>query len=134
MRFKEVFKYILMVIDLLCVSHVNVVVSESMEPTLHRGDLIIVDHNVENLQVGDIIVYHAIWTSQPEDVVHRIVQKQQKGANITYRTKGDNHITNPGPDPQIIQPRQIETKIINLNNQPLVIPNVGYINLWIRGL
>jgi signal peptidase I len=72
---------------------VMAVVSSSMVPTLNKGDLVIVKGTeVENIVVGDIIVYHN--PLQGVAVVHRVVDiKEENGERIFY-TKGDNNITN----------------------------------------
>ena len=46
-------------------------------------------------------------------------------------TKGDN---NPSPDPALVYPNQIISKVVSINGMPLVIPKIGYVTLWIRGL
>ncbi len=68
--------------------------SESMEPTIMTGDLIIV-HTVDNadeLEVGDIVTY---WENQPGGalITHRIaeVTTDSEGKKV-YRTKGDGNV------------------------------------------
>jgi signal peptidase len=69
--------------------------SESMEPTLYRGDLVIVRAvDVQTLQVGDIIIFNATWHSNVP-VVHRIIEIENVSGELQFITKGDN---NPGPD------------------------------------
>ena len=75
------------------------VVSESMEPTLHIGDMVIIQKADYN--VGDIVVY--MRGSIP--IIHRIIQKGPEG----YTIKGDN---NPVADPDIVQQKQIVGKTI----------------------
>jgi signal peptidase I len=64
----------------------------SMLPTLEGGDLVVIQSTTVNqIHVGDIIVYGAPCSAGGESVVHRVV-------NITVAgliTKGDN---NPGTD------------------------------------
>ncbi len=111
-------------------TEMNVVVSETMAPTIHRGDVVIVTKNTANIQVGDIIIYNATWFQDP--VIHRVIsiQNDSKG-NILYELKGDN---NPKPDPKLVSPNQITYKVVNTNNGPQVIPKLGYITIWLRGL
>lgn len=108
----------------------NVVVSGSMEPVLYRGDIVIIDTNPSTIQVGDIVVYHANWFNQP--VIHRVIKigQDQNGATAMV-IKGDN---NPAPDQDIVYPNQIISKVVTINGSPLVIPKIGYVTLWIRGL
>ncbi len=82
--------------------------SESMEPTLYRGDLIIlraVDPNT--LQVGDIIVFD--FGSLDVPVVHRIIHIENTSGYLEFTTKGDN---NPGPDPEARVASDIHGKVI----------------------
>jgi signal peptidase len=82
---------------------VMAVVSGSMEPTFHKGDLI-VSKGVppETLEVGDVIVYEN--PVKRIDVVHRIVAKEQRGYHIYFFTKGDNNVTNPQWDQETVPP------------------------------
>ncbi len=93
------------------------VVSNSMDPTLHVGDLLIlkgVDPN--NIQEGMIVVYE-----NPELggrlVVHRVYEVYPDG---TFRTKGDNNVTNPRPDPWIVKPSEVKGVVV------FRIPYLGY--------
>lgn len=81
---------------------VVIVISNSMEPNINKGDLLFVkgidssdikEGTIENKE-GDIVVYDArgLWDNAPEEpVVHRVVQKWY---NVTthkwyFYTKGD---------------------------------------------
>ncbi|WP_414469169.1 signal peptidase I [Methanobacterium sp. ACI-7] len=105
-------------------SNMNLVVSESMAPTLHRGDVVIVEKNPDNIQVGDIVVYDAVWFPQP--IIHRVIAiKNDSKGNILYQMKGDNL---PVPDPELVSKNQITSKVVN------IIPEIGHTALQIRGL
>jgi signal peptidase I len=111
-------------------TEMNVVISDTMAPTIHRGDIVIVTKNTTNIQVGDIIIYNATWF--PDPVIHRVIsRKNDSEGNIRYERKGDN---NPKPDPKLASPNQITYKVVNSNNGPQVILKLGYITLWLRGL
>jgi signal peptidase I len=111
-------------------TEMNVVVSDTMAPTLYRGDIVIVTKNTTNIQVGDIIIYNATWF--PDPVIHRVISiKNDSEGNILYELKGDN---NPKTDPELVSPNQITYKVVNTDNGPEVIPKLGYITLWLRGL
>jgi signal peptidase I len=129
-RWKEIATYIaIILIGIIVAQHLNVVVSGSMEPVLYRGDIVVID-NPNNIHVGDIIVYQATWFPQP--VIHRVIYiGKTPNGEIYYITKGDN---NPSPDPAGVYPRQVISKVITVNKTPMVIPKVGYVTLWIRGL
>lgn len=107
-----------------------VMVSGSMEPSIYRGDLIQVDNNPSNIEVGDIIVYNAIWFGEP--VLHRVTAiNKAKNGTIYFTAKGDN---NQMQDPEPVYQNQIISKVVTKNGQPVTIPKLGYITLWIRGL
>lgn len=86
------------------------VVSDSMEPVLHRGDLLLVTGD-ENYEIDDIIIFNK--PGIPYTVVHRIVAKTDKG----FITKGDN---NPVADPGYIMLDEIKGKV------RFAIPVLGY--------
>lgn len=80
----------------------NTIQSQSMEPVMHKGDLIIgkvVDENTPEFKVGDIVIYTT--TKQMDDgtnqyvlVCHRIVKTKVEGETTYYLTKGDyNDVT-----------------------------------------
>ncbi len=107
-----------------------VVVSNSMEPSIYRGDIVKVENNPSNIQVEDIIIYKAAWI--PEEVLHRVTEVRKAENGTTYFiAKGDN---NPVQDPEPVYQNQIVSKVVTSNGQPVVIPKIGYISLWIRGL
>jgi signal peptidase I len=137
---REIATYIIIIIlGIIMAQHLNVVVSGSMEPVFYRGDVVLIEKsnflgleeiNPNNLKVGDIIIYHATWF--PEPVIHRIIDTGQTANGKTYYvTKGDN---NPRQDPALVSTEQVQAKVVSLGTQPVVIPKIGYITLWIRGL
>ena len=88
------------------------VVSESMEPTLHVGDMVVIAKS--DYQVGDIVVY--MRGSIP--IIHRIIEKNNEGFII----KGDN---NPVSDPGVVKQSQIVGKSV------VVFPVLGYPRLFL---
>ncbi|MEN6294336.1 MAG: signal peptidase I [Methanobacterium sp.] len=108
----------------------KVMVSNSMEPSIYRGDIVKVENNPSKIQVGDIIIYNATWI--PEEVLHRVIAVHKAENGTTYFiAKGDN---NPVQDPEPVYQNQIVSKVVTSNGKPVVIPKIGYISLWIRGL
>lgn len=141
---KEILSYVvIIIIGIILAQHLNVVVSGSMEPVFYRGDVVVIQKanflgiselNTSDLNVGDIVIYDATWF--PEPVIHRIIFKGNlPDGTLYYKTKGDN---NPTPDPVVVYPEQVQAKVISFGEPPgqtpLVIPKIGYITLWIRGL
>jgi signal peptidase len=84
------------------------VVSGSMEPNLHVGDLMIVRAQ-ESYSAGDIAIYNRGRIT----IIHRIVDITPQG----YVFKGDN---NPAPDPDIVPPERV------LGRGLFAIPLLGY--------
>lgn len=77
-----------------------VVISGSMEPNIHKGDLLFLTHKepediklgtIENKE-GDVIVYDArgLWAGAPDEpIVHRVVDSKQNESGSFFLTKGD---------------------------------------------
>lgn len=141
---KEILSYVvIIIIGIILAQHLNVVVSGSMEPVFYRGDVVVIqkanflglsEMNTSQLNVGDIVIYDATWF--PEPVIHRIIYKgTTPDGRLYYQTKGDN---NPSPDPVVVYPEQVQAKVINFGQNsgqsPFVIPQIGQITIWIRGL
>ena len=104
--------YFILQISFNTESPIVVVVSGSMEPQIHKGDLLFVmgrePENIKNGTIidkdGDIIVFNAqgLWPSAPiEPIVHRVIEKYQDGGIWYFRTKGDaNSIRDAAPIPE----------------------------------
>ena len=132
------------------------VVSDSMYPVMKRGDLVVVENaywefNPEDVKVGDIVVYDAHWPlsgnridyiiyldnktlyiysgNYTRPVIHRVIEKVKIGNEYYIITKGDN---NPTYDPELISIDQIRRKVITVNGNPLVIPYIGYISIYLK--
>lgn len=73
--------------------------TDSMKPTLRKGDYIFIEKcNADDLKVGDVVTYHTILDGKKVINTHRIVEIVSNGDIIQYRTQGDNRETNPEPD------------------------------------
>ena len=93
--------------------------SDSMTPTISRGDLFLMNPFSRNFDVGDIIVFHRRdgWT------VHRIFAVTEKG----YITKGDHNVATDqqeGKYPEVTR-QDIAGKVIVLFGTPLVLRGGG---------
>ena len=136
---KEIASYaVILIIVLIAAQHLNVVVSGSMEPAFYRGDIVMVEKadflgihefNPEDVQVGDVVVYDAKWFDQP--VIHRIIDIKDINGTTMYKIKGDN---NNAPDPYYVTSDQIREKVVTWGDNLVVIPKIGYLSIWLRGL
>ena len=136
---KEIVIYLIIIIICFIASqHLNVVVSGSMEPVFYRGDLFIVEHtnfygisefDPNTVQVGDIVVYDATWYNEP--VIHRVINITDINGSQYFVIKGDN---NPSPDKYYVTPSQIQAKVLTIGDQPVIIPKIGYVTIFLRGL
>ena len=136
---KEVASYvIILVIVLIAAQHLNVVVSGSMEPAFYRGDIVLVqkadflginEFNPDDVKVGDVVVYDAAWYDQP--VIHRIINITDINGTTMYVIKGDN---NNGPDPYYVKSDQIKEKVVTSGDNLVIVPKIGYLSIWLRGL
>jgi signal peptidase len=69
-----------------------IVLTESMEPTIQSGDLIICRNTAaENVNENDIISFYDPASNSSSIITHRVVQVIQKDGNIFFETKGDNN-------------------------------------------
>ncbi|ROW00394.1 hypothetical protein VMCG_07332 [Cytospora schulzeri] len=65
------------------------VISESMAPAFHRGDVLLLWNRKPTIEAGDIPV---IWfEGNPLPMVHRVVQVFIDGSKQQFLTKGDNN-------------------------------------------
>ena len=94
-------------------------------------------HFAMRLFVGEIcnkfiepkLNYNAKWFNQP--VIHRIIDIKEINGKTVYEIKGDN---NNRSDPYYVTADQIQAKVIKWGDKPVVIPYIGTISLWLRGL
>lgn len=97
--------------------------SESMAPTLKRGDVLAAQGGVDITNIvaeygtGDIIVFHKP-RSPDELIVHRAVEKHESSGVTYLTTKGDNNI---GPDPWQVYDDDLVGIVVEVNSSPIVI-------------
>ena len=137
--YKEIASYIIILaVVLILAQHLNVVVSGSMEPAFYRGDIVAVEKSnllgihefdPKSVQVGDIVVYDAAWFDQP--VIHRVINITEINGTTMYVIKGDNK---DRPDPYYVTADRIKDRVIKWGDKPIVIPYIGNLSLWLRGL
>jgi signal peptidase len=93
--------------------------SESMTPTISKGDLFFMNPLSRSADVGDIIVFHRRdgWT------VHRVYAVVEG----KYITKGDHNVATDQQDgayPEV-KPEDVAGKVVQISNHPLVIRGGG---------
>jgi len=111
-----------------------------MSPTLFEGDVVAwTPIKMEDIKVGDVIVFKS-YLHWPDEkiIVHRVtnILTDDKG-NLALETKGDNNEwVDQGPAPQApeypIREDHVMGKAISIAQQPLRIPFVGYLGVWIN--
>ena len=94
----------------------EVVTTGSMEPTLEKYDIVLVQRLHLTPDVGDIIVFDV--KEAPLPVVHRIASVSSSG----IKTKGDARTFQDG---WVLKEDQINGELITYNREPIVIKNVG---------
>ena len=117
---------------------IDIVTSDSMNPSLMQGDLIAwTPIRIEDVKVGDVVVFKS-WLSWPDQklVVHRVVEIRTEWGKPALVTKGDGNNYTDQAGPHIPEPYIIEKnfigKTISIGNQPLKIPFVGMVGIWIN--
>ena len=118
---------------------IDLVTSDSMSPALMEGDIVAwTPTNIEDINVGDVIVFRSriAWPDE-KIVVHRVsaIEKKASGT-ILLETKGDNNKWTDQAGPHIPEPYIREShlmgKVVSVGQQPLKIPLIGHIGLWIN--
>ena len=101
------------------------VLTQSMEPTLPPGTLIIIRPTaLEDIKIGDVVTYQ-ITSGQPAVVSHRVVSRSvDTTGRTTFTTKGDN---NDLPDASPVHKAQIRGTLW------YSIPWLGYLNNLVGG-
>ncbi|MBU3967199.1 MAG: signal peptidase I [Euryarchaeota archaeon] len=94
----------------------SVVVSDSMNPALKKGDLILMQNIYAKPDTGDIITVKVPDMRLP--VMHRVVSISDSG----LRTKGD---ANPTVDPWIVTKDRIRGENVLISGHPMIISNLG---------
>jgi len=118
---------------------IDLVTSDSMSPALMEGDIVAwTPINIEDVDVGDVIVFRS-YIHWPDEkiVVHRVsdIKTGNKG-NLLLETKGDKNDWTDQVGPHIPEPYIREDhlmgKVLSIGQQPLKIPFIGYLGIWIN--
>jgi signal peptidase len=101
------------------------ILTQSMEPLLPPGTLVVDQHvKASDVHLGDVVTYQ-IAPGQPDVITHRVVgiSLNNKGER-TFTFKGDNN-ANPDADPVLAG--QIKGRVM------YSIPYIGVVSLWMNG-
>jgi signal peptidase len=110
-----------------------------MSPSLMEGDVVAwTPSNIEDIEAGDVIVFKSLihWPDE-KIVVHRVtkVLTDYKGRAI-LETKGDKNTWTDQAGPHIPEPyireQNLMGKVLSIGQQPLKIPFIGYLGIWIN--
>ena len=71
-------------------------VGTSMSPYIREGDVLLVQHALHTIRLGDVIVFRRAGGL----IAHRVVLIKKHGNSSVYRTKGDNARSLDAPIPQ----------------------------------
>lgn len=107
---------ILMAGPFLGTHEIQVVLSSSMEPTLHAGDVAVVAHtSPQEIEEGDVLTFHP----PGEDIMvsHRVVAINQTDDGPRFQTHGD---AVEEPDPYQVRPSDVVGTVV------FTIPGLGY--------
>jgi signal peptidase len=101
------------------------VLTQSMEPTLPPGTLLVVRPTaVEDIQVGDVVTYQIV-SGQPAVISHRVVSVSSSSTGErTFVLKGDN---NAKADPAPVTAAQIRGVVW------YSVPDIGVVNQLVNG-
>ena len=131
--FGSFFVYFILQVALNTESPVVVVISGSMEPNIHEGDLLfIMGVDAEEIKsgtaedkTGDVIVFNAqgLWSGAPQEpIVHRVIGKYLDGDTWMFVTKGD---ANSLPDPDPVPENRIIGVVVGR------IPYIGWVKIFL---
>ena len=115
-----------------------VVISESMEPTIYRGDLLIIQGiNPAEIENGTIILYDSLGLWPPPHrqievpIVHRVISKymNETDGKWYFITLGDNNDDTDPPDGPFGDEIPVpEDRVIGIVKT--IIPKIGLVKLW----
>ncbi len=109
--------------------------SNSMYPSFQRSDVLLIKNlsKEEEVDIGDIVVFKTDEGSLASKgwIVHRVIEGNDE---MGFITKGDaNEYTDQNNGSAPIKREWIACKVITINGQPLKIPLIGYLSLWMEG-
>lgn len=93
----------------------GVVTSDSMYPTLQRGDIVLLERVSNSIKPGDIVLI------QPPNFLNSVVHRVESISNGEIRTKGDNS----GPDPWSLPHDRVLGRALLWGGKPVAAKNLG---------
>jgi len=117
-----------------------VVISNSMVPTIEKGDLLVIQgKNASEIENGTIILYDSfgLWPNNyvPEPIVHRVVDKylNEIDGKWYFITQGDNNSDTDPPDGAFGSEIPVpEERVIGIVKT--IIPKIGLVKIWMDNL
>jgi signal peptidase I len=83
-----------------------IVISGSMEPTLHVGDIAVTRSvAIEKLKVGDVVTYH----SGSSLITHRIIRIEETPQGQLLELKGDANVTS---DSELVPAERVAARVL----------------------
>jgi len=99
-----------------------IVTSNSMQPTISSGDVVVTkEMPVDQIETGDVVTFHAGDDPDHGYVTHRVVETRNENGQLYFKTKGD---ANEDPDQGYV-PASAAAGV-----QHLHIPYLGYLLLF----
>jgi len=118
--------YFILQVSLNTEAPIVVVISESMEPNILKGDLLFVRGTDPNyIYNGDVIVFDArgLWFNAPQEpIVHRVINKYNISNTWYFTTQGDN---NALPDDEDIPESRVIGVVVGR------IPYIGWVKIFL---
>ena len=113
-------------------SHLYIVTSGSMEPSLNVGDIVYVkDCGASKVNIGDVINFHR--EDEKYTVTHRCVDIIEKGNETFFKTKGDANEEN---DTSLVSEKDLIGKIpykkIFGHTLYAKLPRLGYLSYFVH--
>lgn len=117
----------------------NVVASKSMQPSLYKGDIVPwIPCDIDSAEAGDVVVFKSYQTMNNEEklIAHRVVEIKKINGQTQLITKGDTNEYTDQAGPHIPEPpigkSHFMGKTISIGKQPMKIPFIGYLWLWMQ--
>lgn len=104
---------------------IHTIKSESMEPSVKKGDAILVVESYQQYSLHDVITFSYSDDKYKDTITHRIIRVNEKDGTKYYETQGDNNNT---ADANRLTNDQILGKV------EYTIPKIGNLVLFARSI